>query len=100
MLCELLEKLCLYCSTVKNTYQLDSKYVLNVVREKLLNSLNALEHEAYSGDCILQSAKQPLSLNSIAEGPKLRLLWAAFQQLGEEAGIVFLFFTFNTVSAC
>ncbi|XP_019461739.1 PREDICTED: uncharacterized protein LOC109360954 [Lupinus angustifolius] len=68
----------------KKSYQAESKYALDMVRGKLLNSLNALEHEAYSRDIILQSAKQPLSLTAVAEGPKLRLLWAAFQQVEEE----------------
>ncbi|XP_028796889.1 uncharacterized protein LOC114752325 [Neltuma alba] len=71
-------------SAMENTYQLNSKYVLNVVREKLLNSLNTLEYKAYSGDCIIQSVKRPLSLNAVAEGPKLRLLWAAFEKIAEE----------------
>ncbi|CAL0304516.1 unnamed protein product [Lupinus luteus] len=70
--------------STKKSYQAESKYALDVVRGKLLNSLNALENEAYSGDIILQSAKQPLSLTAVAEGPKLRLLWAAFQQIEEE----------------
>lgn len=62
-----------------------------MVREKLLNSLNALEKEAYAGEIILQSTKRPSSLKAVAEGPKLRLLWAAFQQVEEEVGIVFNF---------
>ncbi|XP_027926364.1 uncharacterized protein LOC114183520 [Vigna unguiculata] len=71
-------------SSAKQNYGLESKYILNVVREKILNSLNALEDKAYSGDIILQSAKKPLSLSAVARGPKLRLLWAAFQQVEEE----------------
>ncbi|KAK7395364.1 hypothetical protein VNO78_15916 [Psophocarpus tetragonolobus] len=71
-------------SSPKQNYGLESKYVMNVVRGKLLNSLNALENKAYSGDIILQSAKKPLSLSAVARGPKLRLLWAAFQQVEEE----------------
>ncbi|XP_052729168.1 uncharacterized protein LOC108329603 isoform X3 [Vigna angularis] len=71
-------------SSAKQNYGLESKYVLHVVREKILNSLNALEDKAYSGDIILQSAKKPLSLSAVARGPKLRLLWAAFQQVEEE----------------
>ncbi|XP_027350110.1 uncharacterized protein LOC113861476 [Abrus precatorius] len=71
-------------SSVKQNYGIDSKYIFNVVRGKLLNSLNALEYKAYSGDIILQSAKRPLSLSAVAKGPKLRLLWAAFQQVEEE----------------
>lgn len=71
-------------SSVKQNYGFESKYVLNVVRGKLLNSLNSLEQKAYSGDIILQSAKRPLSLSAVARGPKLRLIWAAFQQVEEE----------------
>ncbi|XP_054783731.1 uncharacterized protein LOC129290775 isoform X2 [Prosopis cineraria] len=71
-------------SAVKNNYQLNSNYVLNVVREKLLNALNTLEYKVYSGDCTTQCVKRPLSLNAVAEGPKLRLLWAAFEQIEEE----------------
>ena len=81
----------LFCSASKNDYQLDSKYIFNVVRGKILGSLNALEHDTYSGDCIFQSLNQPLSLNAIADGPKLRLLWAAFRQVEDKAGIVFIF---------
>ncbi|WJX76280.1 hypothetical protein P8452_59719 [Trifolium repens] len=75
-------------SAVKENDKVESKYILDVVREKLLNSLNALEKESYAGDTILQSAKRPLSLNAVAEGPKLRLLWAAFLQVEEEARTV------------
>ncbi|KAK7338905.1 hypothetical protein VNO77_19539 [Canavalia gladiata] len=71
-------------SSAEQNYGVEANYVLNVVRGKLLNSLNALEHKAYSGDIILQSAKRPLSLSAVAKGPKLRLLWAAFQQVEEE----------------
>ncbi|KAK7292975.1 hypothetical protein RJT34_15834 [Clitoria ternatea] len=71
-------------SSVKQNYGVESKYVLDVVRGKLLNCLDALEHKAYSGDVIIQSAKRPSSLSAVAKGPKLRLLWAAFQQVEEE----------------
>lgn len=80
-----------FCSSDKQNYNFESKYVLDGVRGKLLNSLNALEHEAYSGDIILKSGKRPLSLNAVAEGPKLRLLWTAFQQVEEEARIILIF---------
>lgn len=86
---------------MKQNDQVESKYVLDVVREKLLNSLNALEKEDYAGDIILQSAKRPLSLNAVAEGPKLRLLWTSFQQVEEEAGIVFNFlFSLFAICTC
>jgi hypothetical protein len=37
-------------------------------------------------------AKQPLSLNAVAEGPRLHLLWASFRQVEEEAGTVSVVF--------
>ncbi|RYQ88891.1 hypothetical protein Ahy_B09g095815 isoform A [Arachis hypogaea] len=73
-----------YGSVVKENYKLESKYTFNAVRGKLLNSLNALEQKTYSGDIILHSTKQSLSLNAIAGAPKLRLLWGAFQKVEEE----------------
>ncbi|KAL2336717.1 hypothetical protein Fmac_011163 [Flemingia macrophylla] len=75
-------------SSVKQNYGVESKYILDVVRGKLLNSLNALEQKAYSGDIIRQSAKRPMSLSAVARGPKLRLIWAAFQQVEEEVNNV------------
>lgn len=86
---------------MKSNDQLNSKHALNVVREKLLNSLNALDLEAYSGNCILESVKWPLSLNAVAEGPKLLLLWDAFQQVEEEAGLTYFFLPIlMTVASC
>ncbi|KAL4356180.1 hypothetical protein AHAS_Ahas09G0060900 [Arachis hypogaea] len=73
-----------YGSVVKENYKLESKYTFNAVRGKLLNSLNALEQKTYSGDIILHSTKQSLSLKAISGAPKLRLLWGAFQKVEEE----------------
>ncbi|KAL5794828.1 hypothetical protein ACOSP7_003422 [Xanthoceras sorbifolium] len=62
--------------------------VWEVVKEKLLDSLNTIEHGSDSGNRILDfernQAKHPLSLYAVSEGPKLRLLWASFQQLEKE----------------
>lgn len=80
------------CSAMKNDDQVESKYALDVVKRKLLDSVNALEHGRKLGTRILEfeehHAKQPLSLNAVAEGPRLHLLWASFQQVEEEAGTV------------
>lgn len=77
---------------MKNDDQLDSKYALNVVKEKLLDSLKALEHcqnlEERVREFEEHRAKGPLSLNAVPEGPRLHLLWASFQQVEEEAGTV------------
>uniref|UniRef100_A0A7N2LLL1 Uncharacterized protein n=1 Tax=Quercus lobata TaxID=97700 RepID=A0A7N2LLL1_QUELO len=79
-------------SAMKNDDQLDSKYALNVVKGKLLDSLKALEHcqnlEERVHEFEEHRAKGPLSLNAVPEGPRLHLLWASFQQVEEEAGTV------------
>jgi hypothetical protein len=84
------------CSDMKNDDRVDSKYALDVVKRKLLDSVNALEHGRKLGARILEfedhHAKQPLSLNAVAEGPRLHLLWASFRQVEEEAGTVSVVF--------
>nr|XP_023915009.1 uncharacterized protein LOC112026550 [Quercus suber] len=79
-------------SAMKNDDQLNSKYALNVVKGKLLDSLKALEHcqnlEERVREFEEHHAKGPLSLNAVPEGPRLHLLWASFQQVEEEAGTV------------
>ncbi|XP_065633403.1 uncharacterized protein LOC112026550 isoform X2 [Quercus suber] len=75
-------------SAMKNDDQLNSKYALNVVKGKLLDSLKALEHcqnlEERVREFEEHHAKGPLSLNAVPEGPRLHLLWASFQQVEEE----------------
>lgn len=88
----------LFCfSAVKDNDTVDSKYALDVVKGKLLGSLNALENGHNLGYNSLgfeeHHAKQPLSVNAVAEGPRLRLLWASFQQIEEEVGTVTYFFS-------
>lgn len=75
-------------SAMKNDDQLNSKYALNVVKGKLLDSLKALERcqnlEERVREFEEHHAKGPLSLNAVPEGPRLHLLWASFQQVEEE----------------
>ncbi|KAG8477833.1 hypothetical protein CXB51_027433 [Gossypium anomalum] len=67
------------------------KPVWDVVRGKLLDSLDVIESENDFRNVVFdeqQRAKRPLSLYALSEGPKIRLLWASLQQLEEEAGTV------------
>lgn len=76
---------------MKSDDQVNVKYAWDVVKGKLLDSLNAIEHIGSLGNGVVESdqrAKWPLSLHAIADGPRLRLLWASFQQLEKEAGTV------------
>ncbi|KAJ9176561.1 hypothetical protein P3X46_011863 [Hevea brasiliensis] len=80
-------------SAKKNENHVNVKYAWDAVKTKLLDSLHAIEHKSNLGNIILeidqQSAKQPLSLYAVSEGPKLRLLWASFKQLQDEVNTVF-----------
>lgn len=80
------------CSERKNGDHVVLKHAWDSLKEKLLDSLDAIERSSNLGNKILefeqQRAKQPLSLYAVSEGPKLRLLWASFQRLKEEAGTV------------
>lgn len=63
------------------------KPVWDVVRGKLLDSLDVIESENDFRNVVFdeqQRAKRPLSLYALSEGPKIRLLWASLQQLEEE----------------
>ncbi|KAF8105621.1 hypothetical protein N665_0157s0189 [Sinapis alba] len=66
----------------------DLKSVWDVVKGKLLDSLDAAKHESTLGSRVLKSkppkGKPPLSLYAISEGPQLYLLWSCFQKLEEE----------------
>ncbi|KAL1198899.1 hypothetical protein V5N11_008517 [Cardamine amara subsp. amara] len=66
----------------------DLKSVWEVVKGKLLDSLDAIKRESTLGSRVLK-AKPPqgkplLSLYAISEGPQLYLLWSCFQRLEEE----------------
>lgn len=70
-----------------NSDQNNLKPVWDVVRGKLLDSLDVIESENDFRNVVFdeqQRAKRPLSLYALSEGPKIRLLWASLQQLEEE----------------
>lgn len=75
-------------SGMKTDDQVDLKYAWDVVKGKLIDSLNAINQGGYLGskaiDFEQNRAKRPLSLYAVAEGPRLCLLWAFLQQLEEE----------------
>ncbi|KAM1031776.1 hypothetical protein ACFX2C_035516 [Malus domestica] len=72
----------------KNDNPENSGYALDAVKRKLSDSLQAFELGGNLGDRVLQregyTAKRPLSLNAVADGPRLRLLWASFLRIEEE----------------
>lgn len=76
---------------MKTDDQINSKYALDVVKGKILDFLDAFERRKSVENEVLEfaesHAKQPLCLNAIGEGSRLRLLWASFQLIEEEAGI-------------
>ncbi|XP_044491692.1 uncharacterized protein LOC123215593 isoform X2 [Mangifera indica] len=75
-------------SARKNDDKANLNYAWEVVKQKLLDSLDAIEHGINSGNRALefeqQQEKHQLSLYAVSEGPKLRLLWASFLQLEKE----------------
>ncbi|PRQ25563.1 hypothetical protein RchiOBHm_Chr6g0285011 [Rosa chinensis] len=78
----------------------DSGYAVDAVKKKLLDSLEALELGGNLGNRVLEPegyyAKRPLSLNAIANGPRLRLLWASLQRIEEEVKTISNSKTFNS----
>ncbi|CAH8352306.1 unnamed protein product [Eruca vesicaria subsp. sativa] len=62
--------------------------VWDVVKGKLLDSLDAIKSESTFGNRVLKpkppQGKPPLSLYAISERPQLYLLWSCFQKLEEE----------------
>lgn len=77
----------------KKDDRVNLKHAWDAVKEKLLDSLDAIERRSSLGNKFLQfeqqHAKRPLSLLAIFDGPKLRLLWASFQWLKEEVKNIF-----------
>ncbi|KAJ4728506.1 Phosphoglycolate phosphatase [Melia azedarach] len=75
-------------SARKNDENGNLKCTWQAVREKLLDSLDAIERGSNSGNRVFefeqQQAAHPLSLYAVSEGPKLGLLWASFNQLEKE----------------
>lgn len=78
------------CSYRKKDDHVNLKHAWDAVKEKLLDSLDAIERRSNLGNKFLQfeqqHAKRPLSLFAISDSPKLQLLWTSFQWLEEEAG--------------
>ncbi|KAL6968049.1 hypothetical protein U1Q18_033852 [Sarracenia purpurea var. burkii] len=76
----------------------------DIVEEKLMDALDAIEHEANFGSKFIKfeqdHAKRPLSLYAVAGGPRLRLLWASFQWLKKEAGTVYIVLKYNYIMHC
>ncbi|KAF4347831.1 hypothetical protein F8388_009089 [Cannabis sativa] len=74
-------------SSKTNNDLANPKHVLDIVKRKLLDSLDAFERGDVSGSRILEYSelrpKRPLNLSALADGPRLRLLWATFQQIEE-----------------
>jgi hypothetical protein len=72
----------------------DLKSVWDVVKVKLLDSLDAIKRENTLGSKVLKpkppQGKPPLSLYAISEGPQLYLLWSCFQKLEEEVSFYLL----------
>ncbi|XP_028071345.1 uncharacterized protein LOC114273734 isoform X2 [Camellia sinensis] len=72
----------------ENDEEANFKLPWDIVEEKLMDALNAIEHEGNLGSRFIKfeqdQAKRPLSLSAVAEGPRLRLLWISFQWLKKE----------------
>lgn len=75
------------------------KSIWDVVKVKLLDSLDAIKHESTLGSRVLKAkppqGKPPLSLYAISEGPQLFLLWSCFQKLEEEVSLYLLSSVFH-----
>ncbi|PKI64793.1 hypothetical protein CRG98_014789 [Punica granatum] len=69
-----------------------SKCIWDVIKRKLLDSLEVTQPAKNVEDEVVgleqYSVKRPLSLNAVAEGPRLRLLLAVVMHLEKEAGTV------------
>ena len=75
-------------SLARNDEHAHPEYAFDVVKTKLLDSLDAFECGTNVGNKILgyneSGPKRPLHLSALADGPRLRLLWATFQKIEEE----------------
>lgn len=82
------------CCSRKNDENANINSVWEVVKEKLVESLDAIACGNNSGNRATefeqQQGKRPLSLYAVSEGARLRLLWASLQQLEKEASIVYI----------
>lgn len=87
-----------FCSVSTKDGPTSTKHALDIVKGKLVDSLEALEYSTDFGKSNTEYnehlGRQPLSLNAVADAPRLRLLWASFQQI-EQAASTFLTFLFQ-----
>ncbi|KAK6143996.1 hypothetical protein DH2020_020816 [Rehmannia glutinosa] len=76
-------------SAVTSDDEIRLQFAWDVVRGKLTDSLSAIKKGVdFSGRVEFEQnpSKQPSSLCAVAEGPRIRLLWASFKWLNKEAG--------------
>lgn len=75
-------------NTVVKNEQMNLKAPWDVVEEKLMDALSAIEQGDNSVGRVVnfeqRNAERPLSLYAVAEGPRIRLLWASFQWLKQQ----------------
>ncbi|XP_074366935.1 uncharacterized protein LOC141707595 isoform X2 [Apium graveolens] len=70
--------------------EVNLKFAWEIVRKKLLDSLNIIENKGNLGSGVTESEQQrPASLFAIAEAPRFRLLLASFHRLKKEVSNVF-----------
>lgn len=79
-------------SARRNNNYNNIEFVWDVVKGKLLNLLSTTKEELDFGATPLEFEqnyeRQPSNLCALAQGSRLRLLWASFQLLKKEAGSV------------
>ncbi|KAK4441518.1 hypothetical protein Salat_0486700 [Sesamum alatum] len=75
-------------STMADDDEVFDQFAWDVVKGKLMDSLSSIKNginlSERIGESKQDSAKQPSSLCAVAEGPRIRLLWASFQCLNKE----------------
>ncbi|XP_018629583.1 uncharacterized protein [Nicotiana tomentosiformis] len=71
---------------------INTKFAWDVVKGKLLSSLSSAKEELDFGAAPVEfeqnRRRQPSNLYALAEGPRLRLLWASFQLLKKEVDCI------------
>ncbi|KAJ8558234.1 hypothetical protein K7X08_005000 [Anisodus acutangulus] len=74
-------------SVRRNNDRISIEFAWDVVNGKLMNSLSSMKRVdlgAMSIEFEQNQGKQPSNLSALAQGPRLRLLWASFQLLKKE----------------
>ncbi|KAG8370877.1 hypothetical protein BUALT_Bualt13G0029100 [Buddleja alternifolia] len=78
-------------SATTNDDEVYLQFAWDVVKGKLIDSLATVEKGANLSEKVTEfeqnPGKQPTSLCAVAEGPRIRLLWASFQWLNKEASL-------------